>query len=1832
MPVLGTLGAATAKGVGFTAVPAELPGTPTIGTATVISGTAVSISYTAPTFDGNTSILSYTAVAYNHPSGTAAGITGIAFGPNSGSVTVSGLTSGASYTFRVFATNGIGNSGQSGSSNNVTTWVVPTAPTIGAVTYTNGNAFASVAYTQSSSNGGTPIISYTAVAYVSGIASGQTGTLSQATSGSIQVNGLIGGTSYTFRIYASNLVGDSVLSGATSPVIFVLTKPNAPTIGTAIYEGGRDASVGFTAPANNGGATISSYTVRAYANGAATALTSSLVSGGRLYIGNLVKGTTYTFRVTATNIYGPSDESADSNSITPLTVPAAPTIGSPLATSGTAVNVNFTAPTDTGGNSTYITSYTATSTPGNISVTRTTGLPTPGSTSVINIPGLTKGQPYTFTVYATNPIGNSANSSASTSITPADVPNAPTINLVTAPTTNTGPTGSAIVNYSAPADNGGAVITSYTAVSTPGGITGSVSTAASGTVTVTGLTKGTAYTFVVFATNRVGNSANSNTSLSITPLTVPAAPTIGTSTAIGPNSATVTFTAPTDTGGTVITNYVAWISNGGEGDISQPSQTITSPGVITVFGLAKGTGYNFVVYAFNSIGQGASSSLSNTITTWTEPGTPAIGVATEVNATTATIAFSPFGSGGTPIIDFTATAYINGIATAITATGVSSPITVTGLTQGTTYTFRVTARNSVGSSPASGASNTVQPADRPSKPTAPTVSTSTTYTADGRVTITFTAPYDGGTTILDYSFVSSPATTTRTVTQAGGGTYLFTGLVKGTAYTFSYAARNRIGLGTYSDASASITPLTVPSAPGIGTALRFDATSVTVAYSDSSDNGGTPITSYTATSTPGGITGSGLTSPILVSGLTKGQSYTFTVRANNSRGSSIESSSSISATPATVPNAPTIGTATVISKNSISVSFTAPADNGGNAIFSYTAVSSPSGISNTINQAGSGTITINGLNPATAYTFIVYATNTYGNSANSGSSNSATTLNSYAVSASPTTINETGSRTVTFTISTIGVNNGSTMYWTNTGTTSAADFDDNANSGSFTISASGSPPVGSASVTRTTVTDLFTEGTETIVFNIQLTPGTTEATATVNVSDTSVTPTPTYSIVEDRTSINETTNRTVNFSISTTYVPNGTTLYWQLYTAGGVNASDFTVGSSTGSVTISGASGTPQTGGTASFSLTTTTDKLTEGSEPFFIYLGVGSPASSFNRATSNIISIADTSLTPGVVTISPTTVSRNIVYSGVAQTITGTYVTTMSSGTPGTIVNQQSIYDSVFSAFSVSPTTRTFTSIGQTQAASWSVTTVAIEYSNSSYFMSFASVLDTADPDIPNNYPTHAITLNRIAYTQNITVSPTSGFNTAYYTYTLTGAPGTQVQTQNSNGGGIQTFTLSGSPGDASAGTYSVTDQFWLGQVGTFTVYARWLATNHGDSWFGASAGYATNTRATVTVTYPQLTISPSGWAFGTFWQISKTNRWDVVGATAGFTASGGSGTGYSFSTPGLPSGITQNPSTGVISGTPTVSTFPYVTTTVTDSAGNTASVSHTMYVYDYPAITGATLSGGKTTYTVGENLTVTWNSVNTIGVFLVPSSTFTVYSVSSSGSQTIPASTYASTFTVFVYPRFFNGDNYPSGYVGLNYTVVAAPTITFGSTATPGINSSTSTSTTVKGGTPGYFNWTSTNAVSVDFYRSDNGGPFSGPNSTNLNGPSGDLVLGGVTITSTVYFTLYLVATNSAGSTVTSQQASIFWTPYNETFTISPSTFSGATGATVTLGGSLPNGSFNYSINSTAYGEGPITLDANGGWVNPSAFQGAAPGVYTLYVRFNQTTHTRQVTITVT
>ena len=94
--------------------------------------------------------------------------------------------------------------------------------------------------------------------------------------------------------------------------------------------------------------------------------------------------------------------------------------------------------------------------------------------------------------------------------------------------------------------------------------------------------------------------------------------------------------------------------------------------------------------------------------------------------------------------------------------------------------------------------------------------------------------------------------------------------------------------------------------------------------------------------------------------------------------------------PMTAPGAPTIGAATALSPTSASISFTAPTSDGGATIETYTATSTPGSITGRVLQSGSGSITITGLTPSTAYTFSVTASNSAGTSASSGATVSIT--------------------------------------------------------------------------------------------------------------------------------------------------------------------------------------------------------------------------------------------------------------------------------------------------------------------------------------------------------------------------------------------------------------------------------------------------------------------------------------------------------------------------------------------------------------------------------------------------------------------------------------------------------------------------------------------------------------------------------------------------------------------------------------------------------------------------------------------------------------------------
>lgn len=92
---------------------------------------------------------------------------------------------------------------------------VPDAPTIG--TATAEGITATVSYTQSASNGGSTITSYTATA-TSTTTDAHTISVTQAGSGDITVTGLTDGTTYTFTVTATNSIGTSLASAASNSV------------------------------------------------------------------------------------------------------------------------------------------------------------------------------------------------------------------------------------------------------------------------------------------------------------------------------------------------------------------------------------------------------------------------------------------------------------------------------------------------------------------------------------------------------------------------------------------------------------------------------------------------------------------------------------------------------------------------------------------------------------------------------------------------------------------------------------------------------------------------------------------------------------------------------------------------------------------------------------------------------------------------------------------------------------------------------------------------------------------------------------------------------------------------------------------------------------------------------------------------------------------------------------------------------------------------------------------------------------------------------------------------------------------------------------------------------------------------------------------------------------------------------------------------------------------------------------------------------------------------------------------------------------------------------
>jgi hypothetical protein len=275
-------------------VEASVPDAPIIGTA--IAGNAqATISFTAPAFNGYSTITSYIATA------SPEGYTGTASQSDDGSLTVTGLSNGTTYTFAITATNAIGTSQASANSNPITTPNgVSNAPI--SVTALAGDGVATISYTAPDNNGGSSITSYTATSSPGGF----TGTVLQSGDDSIPVTGLSNLINYTFTVTANNIFGESTPSDPSNAV----TPSEFPVLAaTTISNIGWVAATANGSVSNDSGIDLIAKGICWSTNQNPSIVDSKSIESGEIgdftsYITGLSPSTTYYVRPYATNANG----------------------------------------------------------------------------------------------------------------------------------------------------------------------------------------------------------------------------------------------------------------------------------------------------------------------------------------------------------------------------------------------------------------------------------------------------------------------------------------------------------------------------------------------------------------------------------------------------------------------------------------------------------------------------------------------------------------------------------------------------------------------------------------------------------------------------------------------------------------------------------------------------------------------------------------------------------------------------------------------------------------------------------------------------------------------------------------------------------------------------------------------------------------------------------------------------------------------------------------------------------------------------------------------------------------------------------------------------------------------------------------------------------------------------------------------------------------------------------------------------------------------------------------------------------------------------------------
>jgi predicted RNA-binding protein with TRAM domain len=382
-----------------------------LGASVAVAGTAGAAQMgkpTAPTgLAGNSHIIQGTVLTWNAVNDATSPVTKYQLAGKFGkgkhaqckvaapstSCTLTGLSDGKTYKFKIRAINAIG-AGPYSAPISVEVGV-PNPPT--GVTATALVNSASVAW---SAPVGIQVSSYTVTS-----SGGQT---CSAVVTPCTVTGLAPGTAYTFTVVANTSWADSAPSVPSASI----TTPDVPGVPTAVSATGTtnpatSAEVDFTAPASNGSA-ITGYTVVAD-DITANVLTDDAAPVSAATTGytatGLTAGDDYTFAVYATNGVG---SGAASTPVALVTVPGVSTGVSVSADTNPnpSAEVTFTAPDSDGGSD--ISGYTVVVDDTTADTVTDYAAPASAATNGYLVSPLNATDSYTFAVYATNSAGNGA--------------------------------------------------------------------------------------------------------------------------------------------------------------------------------------------------------------------------------------------------------------------------------------------------------------------------------------------------------------------------------------------------------------------------------------------------------------------------------------------------------------------------------------------------------------------------------------------------------------------------------------------------------------------------------------------------------------------------------------------------------------------------------------------------------------------------------------------------------------------------------------------------------------------------------------------------------------------------------------------------------------------------------------------------------------------------------------------------------------------------------------------------------------------------------------------------------------------------------------------------------------------------------------------------------------------------------------------------------------------------------------------------------------------------------------------------------------------------------